>query len=241
MRTQAGSLGLLVGMGMLMSASAAVAQIPVSKEGPPPQPTQPTQPTMPTTRVDTAPTAMTPAPTTPPATVIEVSSGDLELYRGATDANVVAHIIAGDSAEIQMSQLALARSSNPTIREYAQMMIDQHSRNTANFVAMQADESIGIEPLANDPIAMQDRSMLNAIRNMTGEAFDRAYIRAQVAHHDADAAALQQMADAARDNDLEQDIEEQLLPVIRQHLVRAREIAATMNVDVSRYMMTTTP
>lgn len=230
MKTHVGSLGLLIGFGIAVSAATAGAQIPVTKDYSAGQ-VQTTTPPTPT------PSAMNPQP----SSIVEVSAGDLELYRGATDANIVAHIIAGDSLEIQMSQLALARSSNAAVREFAQMMVDHHARNTTNFMAMQVDEDIGVAPMANDPIAAQGRSMLNSLRNLTGAEFDRAYIRAQVAHHDADGAALQQMADMARDDDLEQDIEEQLLPVVRQHLTRAREISGQLGVDVTRYQMTTTP
>lgn len=220
MKKHLGSAGLLAGIGIAMSASVASAQIPVQKD----YPTPGVQSSMTTT--------------TQPLRVVEVSTGDLELYRGATDANIVAHILTGDSLEIQMSQLALARSSNATVREFAQMLVDHHSRNSTNFHAMQADEDIGIAPMGNDPIAAQGRAALGNLRNLTGAEFDRAYIRAQVMHHDADAAALQQMADMARDDDLEQDIEEQLLPVVRQHLTRSREIASQLGVDVSAYRMT---
>jgi len=242
MSKHVGSYALLAGV-MMMSVTASAQQIPVSKDyGVSQRPMTPTP----------APTPMpapTPTPTTPPSTatrpmpmdtarIVEVDAGDLELYRNATDANIVAFILAGDSLEIQMSQLALTRSSNPSVREFAQMMIDQHSRNSQNFFAMQEDEDIGISPMMNDPIGAQDRSYLNALRNMSGAAFDRAYIRAQVAHHDAAAAALQQMADQARDDDLEEDIEEQLLPVVRQHLARSRQIANQLGVNVSQYQMT---
>jgi putative membrane protein len=214
---------LLAGVGLAATAASADAQIPVEKDR--------------GMQVQTT-SAMSGVTTPSPTRVVEVSTGDLELYRGATDANVVAHILTGDSLEIAMSRLALARSSNATVREFAQMMVEHHSRNEAEFRAMQADEDIGIMPMANDPIAAQGRNALANLENLTGAAFDRAYLRAQVMHHDADAAALAQMADMARDDDLEQDIEEKLLPVVRQHLARARDIAGQLGVDVSSYRMT---
>lgn len=226
------SLALLAAIGIAMPAIAG-AQIPVSKELPPPAPAP----------ADTMQPAMTPPPTAmaPVDTqmrVIEVSSGDLELYRGATDANIISHVLTGDSLEIEMSQLALTKASNVAVREFAQMMINDHSQNRTYFNTMQAEESIGIAPMVNDPIANQAMNAITRLQGLSGAEFDRAYMRAQVAHHDAEVAALTWMAENSRDDDIEEDFEGKLIPTIRQHLTRAREVAMQVGADVSQFRMT---
>lgn len=218
------SLALVAGIGLVLPA-AADAQIPVTKDYP-----GSVQSTTTTT------TTLTPVDTM--QRVVEVSAGDLELYRGATDANIIAHVLTGDSLEIEMSRLALTRASNPAVRDFAQMMIDQHSQNSTYFRQMQADESIGIAPMANDPIANQAINAISRLRNLSGAEFDRAYMRAQVAHHDAEVAALTWMAENSRDDDIEEDFEGKLIPTVRQHLTRARELSAQVGADVSMYRMT---
>lgn len=227
MRKQVGSMALLAAMGMFAAATVAEAQIPVQKDRA--GTVQNTSSTTGWTNNETGRTVM-------------VSTGDIEMYSGLTDANIVAHIITGDSLEVEMSRLALSRASSQAVRDFAQTLIDHHSKNRTEFIAMQKDEDIGIVPPPSDPLAQHAMMAMNELRNLSGSAFDRAFIRHQVMHHDADAAALQRMADVARDDDLEQDIEEKTLPVIRQHLARARDLASQLGVDVSMYNMTrTTP
>ncbi|HEU5175278.1 MAG TPA: DUF4142 domain-containing protein [Gemmatimonadaceae bacterium] len=228
------SLALLFAIGLAVPVVAG-AQIPVSKEVPPPPPAP--------APVDTMQPAVTPppaamAPVDTQTRVVEVSSGDLELYRGATDANIISHVLVDDSLEIEMSQLALSRASNAAVREYAQMMITEHSQNRTYFTEMQAKESIGIAPMVNDPIANQAMNAITRLNSLTGEEFDRAYMRAQVAHHDAEVAALTWMAENSRDDDIEEDFEGKLIPTIRMHLTRAREVSAQVGADVSQFRMT---
>jgi len=222
MKNHGRSIALLVGMGLVLSASAAQAQIRVAKDAGRVQSTN--------SGWTNNETARTPAMT--------MSAGDIELYAGMTDANIVAHILTGDSLEIAMSRLALTRSSNQSVRTFAQMIIDHHTKNSTEFMAMQKDEDIGIQAPSSDPIAAHGRMALNQLRNLRGAAFDRAYMQHQVMHHDADAAALQRMADVARDDDLEEDIEEKLLPVLKHHLAQARTLATQVGVNHSAHHMT---
>lgn len=217
-------IALVAGVGLAQPA-VADAQIPVTKD-------------YPGTVQSTTTTTTTLAPVDTMRRIVEVSAGDLELYRGATDANIIAHVLSGDSLEVEMSRLALTRASSPAVRDFAQMMIDQHTQNSTYFRQMQADESIGIAPMANDPIANQAINAISRLQGLSGAEFDRAYMRAQVAHHDAEVAALTWMAENSRDDDIEEDFEGKLIPTMRQHLTRAREVAVQVGADVSTYRMT---
>jgi putative membrane protein len=155
---------------------------------------------------------------------------DAEIYRTMTDANIMAHMIVGDSLEIEMARLAAERAGDPEVREFARMLVDEHTRHLATSLEMSRDEDIGSMPADGDRHAVTLRRFLSNLRSMNpSPAFDRAFLRFQIRHHDHEVNALNAMRPAARDNDLKQHIDE-TLPVIERHLNRARELGARLGV-----------
>ena len=156
---------------------------------------------------------------------------DAEVYRSMTDANIMAHMIVGDSLEIEMARLAAERAGDPEVREFARMLVDEHSRHLATSLEMARDEDIGSIPADGDRHAVTLRRMISQLRTMgSSPAFDRAFLRYQIRHHDHDINGLRAMRPAARDDDLEQHIDE-TLPVLERHLTRARELGGRLGVQ----------
>ena len=155
---------------------------------------------------------------------------DAEVYRSMTDANIMAHMIVGDSLEIDMARLAAERAGDPEVREFARMLVDEHSRHLATSLEMARDEDIGSVPADGDRHAVTLRRMNSQLRSMgSSPAFDRTFLRYQIRHHEHELNALRAMRPAARDDDLEQHIDE-TLPVIERHLNRARELGGRLGV-----------
>ena len=156
---------------------------------------------------------------------------DAEVYRTMTDANIMAHMIVGDSLEIEIARLAAERAGDPEVREFARMLADEHSRHLATSLEMARDEDIGSVPADGDRHAVTLRRYLASLRAMeSSPAFDRAFVRYQIRHHDHEVNALRAMRPAARDDDLEQHIDE-TLPVIERHLNRSRELGGRLGVN----------
>jgi putative membrane protein len=174
-------------------------------------------------------------------TVSESSSGtvidapgfnavDAEVYRSMNDANIMSHIILGDSLEVEMARLASERAGDPEVREFARMLVDEHSRHLATSLEMARDEDIGSIPADGDRHGVTLRRMLSQLRTMNASpAFDRTFLRYQIRHHEHDINALRAMRPAARDDDLEQHIDE-TLPALERHLSRARELGSRLSV-----------
>jgi putative membrane protein len=155
---------------------------------------------------------------------------DAEVYRSMNDANIMAHMIIGDSLEIEMARLGAERAGDPEVREFARMLVDEHSRHLATSLEMSRDEDIGSIPADGDRHEVTLRRYLSNLRAMgSSAAFDRAFLRFQIRHHDHEMNALRAMRPAARDDDLEQHIDE-TLPVIERHLSRARELGSRLGV-----------
>jgi putative membrane protein len=155
---------------------------------------------------------------------------DAEVYRSMTDANIMSHMIVGDSLEIEIARIAAERAGDPEVREFARMLVDEHTRHLATSLEMSRDEDIGSIPADGDRHAVTLRRYLSSLRAMASSpAFDRAFLRYQIRHHDHEMNALRAMRPAARDDDLEQHIDE-TLPVIERHLNRSRELGSRLGV-----------
>lgn len=87
---------------------------------------------------------------------------------------------AGDLYETRSSQLALNKSRDPAIRQFAQMIITDHVKTTATLRAQA--RSAGLNPPAPMLPPMR-RDDIACLTPLTGEAFDRAHTLQQGVSH----------------------------------------------------------
>lgn len=85
-----------------------------------------------------------------------------------------------DRFEVESSQLALQRSQNPSIRNYAQMIINDHTNLSA--ATMAAAQSVGIGPMS-PALLPEHAQMLQQLQAAGPGEFDAAYQQAQIAAH----------------------------------------------------------
>ncbi len=86
----------------------------------------------------------------------------------------------GDQFEIQSSQLALQRSSNPALRQFAQMLITDHSNMSAQLMA--AAQGAGLTP-PTPALSAEHAAMLQQLQATPAASFDMAYRDAQIMAH----------------------------------------------------------
>jgi len=217
MKKTARSIALAT-VALAVAGSAALAQsdqrIPVRKgELPPASSTMSQQPMDSITRTYTT------------------SGGDVIMdFTGWTDGNVLAHMIAGDSLEVELANLALARSSNTQIQDIARQLVQDHSASLAKEREMVTSENI--PPVAHPADRSDDHLVMayNELRNLTGAEFDRAWLRHQIMHHSNHLKMVDALEEVSRDDDLEDWVEESYTPV-RNHLERLNGIATTLGVQ----------
>lgn len=127
---------------------------------------------------------------------------------------------ASDLYEITSSRLALEKNTNPQVTQFAQMMIDHHTRTTQQVTA--AARAAGMTPPPPQLMPMQQR-MIDQLRPLSGDAFTRAYVEQQRQAHqmalmlhrnyaqNGDTAQLRQVAAAA-------------VPIIEQHIRELQQL-----------------
>ena len=166
--------------------------------------------------------SMTPAAR---AQVTTTSGGDVSML---SQKNVVDHLIVGDSIEVVMAQLAVSRSQNAAVKEFATMLVTDHQSHLTNLNKLAGKKDIGREANAADTSGAHIARALGELQSMSADSnFDRAFISAQIEHHTMAIAALNKMKPAAKDDDLQKDIDK-TLPVLQNHLSRANAVLAQL-------------
>ncbi|MBI1402487.1 MAG: DUF4142 domain-containing protein [Porphyrobacter sp.] len=121
-----------------------------------------------------------------------------------------------DMYEIEAGKLALDKAASPETRDFAQMMIDDHTATTRDLkdaLGQMGDTAIVVPATLDNA----HREMIDQLQAMEGEGFDRAYRDQQVtAHHKA--LALHQTYAERGDKPELQAFAKNAVPVIEKHL-----------------------
>jgi putative membrane protein len=98
------------------------------------------------------------------------------------DKTFLKHAAEGGYAEVQLGQLAAQKATNPDVKAFAQKMVDDHS--ALNEKMMPFAQQVGVTP----PTAMdkKDQALYNQLKGLSGDAFDKAYVKAMVTDHKKD-------------------------------------------------------
>ena len=131
---------------------------------------------------------------------------------------------AGDLYEIDSSRLALTKTQNAQVRQFAQTMITDHTKTTATLKAQA--RTAGLSPPTPMLMPMQ-RDDMARLRPLTGAAFDREYLSQQAAAHRM-ALALQQNYASSGDTPALRTAASAAVPIIQSHIDMLGRIDAAM-------------
>lgn len=133
----------------------------------------------------------------------------------------VAKAGASDKYETESSKLVLAETSDAKLKAFAQMMVDDHAKSTADVVA--AAKADGLTP-PPPKLMPKQASMIAALRKTSGAKRDALYKRQQVAAHQ-ETLVFQQ--DYARNGDKAhlKNVAGKIVPVVEHHLAEVKAMA----------------
>lgn len=178
------------------------------------------------------------APAAAGQVTIRTSAGDVVQF---SQRNVVDHMIRGDSIEVEMARVAAARTQNAAVRDFANVLLKDHQAHLDNLYKLAGKGDIGREANAADTASAEAIRSLAQLRTMAADSgFDRSFIREQVQDHLTDISSLKMLRPAAKDDDLQEDIDH-VMPVLERHLARARELAAQLGVTTDTSRVTEPP
>lgn len=134
-----------------------------------------------------------------------------------------------DTFEIQSSRLALERSQNAAIRQYAQTMVTDHSKTTQMLQSMPgAASSATSSPPAGGLVDPRRAQMLQRLEAANGPAFDALYAQMQVMAHREAVQMFTSFAQSGQDQNL-RSFATQALPTLQAHLNAAQQLATQVS------------
>jgi putative membrane protein len=122
--------------------------------------------------------------------------------------------------ELEASKLAQQRATNPQVKEFAAMMVKDHTAANKELRSLASSKNITLpDSMSNDHM-----DHMRDLREKRGADFDREYMDRMVSAHDNDVSLYE---DVAEDDDYEAEVRQfasSKLPTLRQHHERAKQI-----------------
>lgn len=130
----------------------------------------------------------------------------------------------GNEFEIQSSRLALTRTSQRQVRDFAEMMIADHSTLGSKLKETVAHAKLGLTP----PTALDDdhQALLDELKASSASSFDRLYIADQAQAHQEAIDLFESYADDG-DNESLRRLASDALPTLRKHEEMIHNLDAT--------------
>jgi putative membrane protein len=146
-----------------------------------------------------------------------------------TDANIAAIVVGANKIDISAGKIALDRSGNNKVREFAQRMVTDHQSVLDSAVKLVT--RLGVTPQNNDlvyTLAKQSTDHEAQLNKLQGNDFDKLYIDHEVAYHEAVIGVIKtQLIPGANNHELK-DMLVSVLPAFDAHLAHCKGIQASL-------------
>lgn len=129
----------------------------------------------------------------------------------------------GGMAEVQLGQLAVSKASNQKVKDFGQRMVDDHTKANDKLKSIAGNDSINLP----QNLSPKDQALMNRLSNLSGSAFDKAYMSAMVKDHETDISLFQHEANGGTAGDLKSFASE-TLPTLQEHLSLAKDAASSV-------------
>jgi putative membrane protein len=114
------------------------------------------------------------------------TAANVGLAAGPTDPQIAAIVVTANQVDIDAGKLAVSKSHTKDVKEFAQLMITDHSG--VNKSAVELVTKLHVTPESNPTSQSLQKGgddNMDALKKLSGSAFDRAYVDHEVAYHQA--------------------------------------------------------
>ena len=148
---------------------------------------------------------------------------------GPTDAEIAHIAYTAGNIDIDAAKLALAKSKNATVREFAKTMVRDHE--AVNGKALALVKKLKVTPQTNgtsEALMKQAKETKMRLSKLKGAAFDRAYAKNEVAYHNTVNGALKTTLIPSANNGELKSLLETGLTLFGEHQTHAEHLAAEL-------------
>lgn len=146
-----------------------------------------------------------------------------------TDAQIAGIVVAANTVDIDAGKLAMSKSGNKEVKDFAQLMITDHTG--VNKQASALVKKLKVVPEESDTsksLKQSGAKTLSKLEALKGDAFDKAYIDNEVTYHQTVMDALDKTLIPSAKNEELKSLLVKVRPAFVAHLEHARQMQASM-------------
>ncbi|WP_345953583.1 DUF4142 domain-containing protein [Mucilaginibacter sp. PAMB04168] len=128
------------------------------------------------------------------------------------DAQFAVEAANGGMAEVELAKLAQTKATNAKVKEYAEMMIKDHSKANTELMDLAKTKNITLPTT----VGADQQTVMADLQKKSGADFDKAYVDAMVKDHDKDVSLFEKASTDAKDPELK-SFAVKTLPVLKMH------------------------
>ena len=136
------------------------------------------------------------------------------------DADFAVEAADGGLYEVQLGTLALTKSTSPQLKQFAQMMVDDHTKANNELKTLAQQKGIALPDVMSEKC---QKKYYDLDKKDKGEDFDKDYIDQMVKDHKDDIDKFEKEADKGNDGDIKAFAAGKLA-TLRHHLEEAQRI-----------------
>jgi len=139
------------------------------------------------------------------------------------DAKFVVDAGNGGMTEVELSKLALQKGTNAKAKEFADMMVMDHSKANMELKALAKAKNITLP----DSINADSKKAWDDLNAKTGKDFDKAYVSTMVSEHKKTVSMFEDASKNLKDAELKAFVDK-TIPVLKGHLDKITAISDGM-------------
>jgi putative membrane protein len=131
----------------------------------------------------------------------------------ADDSKFAVEAANGGMAEVELAKLAQTKGTNAKVKEFAAMMIKDHTMANEELMALAKTKNITLPTT----IGADQQTVMGDLQKKTAADFDKGYVDAMVTDHKKDVSLFEKASTDAKDADLK-SFATKTLPTLKMHL-----------------------
>ena len=140
------------------------------------------------------------------------------LMVGKEDQEFLVKVAQDNMAEIEATRLAQEKASSSQVKEFARKLEQDHQKTSEQLKQLALQKNVDL------PADMgKNAQAVEKIRGLSGEKFDKEFMKMQVNHHKKDVGAFQKQTERSMDSDVKA-FASTTLPTLQQHLQEAQQL-----------------
>lgn len=138
------------------------------------------------------------------------------------DKKFVKEAAEGGLAEVELGKLAAQKAASPDVKQFGQKMVDDHTKANDQLKEIASKENISVP----DTLDHKYQSKIDKLSKLSGDQFDKAYVKDMVKDHESDLREFQAEAQGGMDPNIKA-FASSTLPTLQQHLASAKDLNKT--------------